>query len=140
MNTINDEQDLIISEFGVFDDWTDRYAALIEAGSALPVFDAAYRTQNNLIEGCQSRVWLQADFEGGLIRFRGESDSVIVKGIMALLIRVLSHRSPEEILSADLYFIESIGLRDHLSPTRSNGLLSMLRQMRLYAMAFASLK
>ena len=134
--TINEIQDEIIQEFADFDDWMDRYQLLIDLGSSQPKLDDKYKTEQNLIDGCQSRVWLQADMRDGLLHFQAESDALIVKGIVALLVRVLSDHTPEEILSADLYFIESIGLREHLSPTRSNGLLSMLRQMKLYALAY----
>ena len=136
--TINDRQDEIISEFQDLDDWMDRYQLLIDLGNDQPPFDSRYKTENNLIDGCQSRVWLQADYRDGLLYFSAESDALIVKGIIALLIRVLSGHTPDEILDADLYFIEQIGLREHLSPTRSNGLLAMMKQMRLYALAFKS--
>jgi cysteine desulfuration protein SufE len=138
MQTINQIQDEIIAEFSAFDDWMDKYSLLIETGNELPPLDAQYKTVNNLIEGCQSRVWLQADYENGKVIFRGYSDAVIVKGIVALLIKTLSSHAPDEILSADLYFIETIGLKEHLSPTRSNGLVAMLKQMKLYALAFKS--
>lgn len=134
--TINETQDQIIEEFSEFDDWMDKYALLIDLGNALPVLDDKYKTESNLIEGCQSRVWLQADYKDGKIYFQGESDAVIVKGIVSLLIHVLSGHTPQEILDADLYFIDKIGLKEHLSPTRSNGLVSMVKQMRLYALAF----
>lgn len=134
--TINEIQDEIIEEFADFDDWMDRYQLLIDLGSSQPRLDDKYKTEQNLIDGCQSRVWLQADIRDGLLHFQAESDALIVKGIVALLVRVLSDHTPEEILRADLYFIESIGLREHLSPTRSNGLLAMLRQMKLYALAY----
>lgn len=134
--TINEIQDEIIQEFADFDDWMDRYQLLIDLGSSQPKLDDKYKTEQNLIDGCQSRVWLQADMRDGLLHFQAESDALIVKGIVALLLRVLSDHTPEEILGADLYFIESIGLREHLSPTRSNGLLAMLRQMKLYALAY----
>lgn len=136
--TINEIQDEVIEEFSVFDDWMDKYALLIDMGNALPPLDDRYKTSNNLIEGCQSRVWLQADYTDGQVIFQGESDAVIVKGIVSLLIRVLSHHTPLEILDADLYFIERIGLKEHLSPTRSNGLVAMLRQMKMYALAFST--
>ncbi|MBO5263973.1 MAG: SufE family protein [Bacteroidaceae bacterium] len=136
MATINEKQDDIIEEFGAFDDWLDRYQLLIDLGSEQPPLDEQYKTDNNLIEGCQSRVWLQADFVDGKVFFRAESDALIVKGIVALLIKVYSGHTPDEILSSDLYFVEAIGLKEHLSPTRSNGLLSMIKQMRLYALAF----
>lgn len=134
--TINELQDNIIEEFSAFDDWMDKYALLIDLGNSLAPLPEKYKTENNLIEGCQSRVWLQADYTDGKVVFQGESDAVIVKGIVSLLINVLSGHTPQEILDADLYFIEKIGLREHLSPTRSNGLVAMLKQMRLYALAF----
>ncbi len=134
--TINETQDQFIEEFTAFEDWMDRYSLLIELGNALPPLEEKYKNESNLIEGCQSRVWLQADYEEGKIHFSGESDAVIVKGIVSMLIRILSGHTPQEILEADLYFIEQTGLRAHLSPTRSNGLLSMVKQMRMYALAF----
>ena len=134
--TINETQDQIIAEFSDFDDWMDRYQLLIDLGSEQEPLDPQYKTDQNLIEGCQSRVWLQADDEDGRLVFRAESDALIVKGIIALLIRVLSGHTPDEILSADLYFIDRIGLHEHLSPTRSNGLLAMVKQIRMYALAF----
>ena len=134
--SINELQDNIIDEFSAFDDWMDKYALLIDLGNSLPPLDERYKIESNLIEGCQSRVWLQADFKDGKIHFQGESDAVIVKGIVSLLIQVLSDHTPQEILDADLYFIEKVGLKEHLSPTRSNGLVAMVKQMRLYAMAF----
>ena len=134
--TINEIQDNIIEEFSAFDDWMDKYALLIDLGNALPPLDEKYKTNQNLIEGCQSRVWLQADYVDGKIIFQGESDAIIVKGIVSLLINVLSEHTPQEILDANLYFIEQIGLKEHLSPTRSNGLVAMLKQMHLYAVAF----
>ncbi|MGP1462087.1 SufE family protein [Tannerella sp.] len=136
--TINEIQDGVIEEFSVFDDWMDKYALLIDMGNALPPLNDRHKTSNNLIEGCQSRVWLQADYTDGQVIFQGESDAVIVKGIVSLLIRVLSHHTPQEILDADLYFIERIGLKEHLSPTRSNGLVAMLKQMKMYALAFSA--
>lgn len=136
MATINEIQDEIIEEFSTFDDWMDRYALLIELGNGLEKLDDKYKVENNLIEGCQSRVWLHAEMQDGNVIFHAESDAVIVKGIIALLIRVLSGHTPDEILNADLYFIDKIGLKEHLSPTRSNGLVSMIKQMRFYAMAF----
>ena len=136
MKSINETQDKIIEEFSEFEDWMDKYALLIEIGNDLQPLDFKYKTNNNLIEGCQSRVWLQADFIDGKVIYQGESDAVIVKGLVSLLIKVLSNHTPEEILSADLYFIDKIGLKEHLSPTRSNGLLSMLKQMKLYALAY----
>lgn len=134
--TINELQDNVIEEFSAFDDWMDKYALLIDLGNSLPPLEEKYKTESNLIEGCQSRVWLQADYEDGKIIFKGESDAVIVKGIVSLLINVLSGHTPREILDTDLYFIEQIGLKEHLSPTRSNGLVAMVKQMRMYALAF----
>lgn len=134
--SINEIQDEIIEEFASFDDWMDKYALLIDLGNSLAPLDEKYRTESNLIEGCQSRVWLQADYEDGKVIFKAESDAVIVKGIVSLLINVLSNHTPQEILDADLYFIDKIGLKEHLSPTRSNGLVSMVKQARLYALAF----
>ncbi|MDR2469303.1 MAG: SufE family protein [Tannerella sp.] len=134
--TIHETQEQIIEEFSAFDDWMDKYALLIELGNTLPPLEERYRTASYLIEGCQSRVWLQAAYREGKIIFQGQSDAVIVKGIISLLIRVLSEHTPQEILDADLYFVNAIGLREHLSPTRSNGLLAMLKQMRMYALAF----
>ena len=136
MSTINEKQDNIIEEFSGFDDWLDRYQLLIDLGSEQPPLDEQYKTDNNLIEGCQSRVWLQADYVDGKVLFRAESDALIVKGIVALLIDVYSGHTPDEILGSDLYFVEAIGLKEHLSPTRSNGLLAMIKQMKLYALAF----
>ena len=134
--TINEIQDEIIEEFLELDDWMDRYQLLIDMGSEQEPLEEKYKTEQNLIDGCQSRVWLQADLVDHRIHFTAESDALIVKGIVALLIRVLSDHTPQEILDADLYFIERIGLKDHLSPTRSNGLLAMVKQMKLYALAF----
>lgn len=136
--TINEIQDEIIEEFSGFDDWMDKYQLLIDLGGEQPPLDEKYKTEQNLIDGCQSRVWLQADYVDGKIHFTAESDALIVKGIVALLIRVLSDHTPQEILDADLYFIEEIGLKEHLSPTRSNGLLAMVKQIRLYALAFST--
>ena len=137
--TINEIQDEIIEEFSGFDDWMDKYQLLIDLGNEQEPLEEKYKTEQNLIDGCQSRVWLQADMEDdGTLYFKAESDALIVKGIVALLIRVLSGHTPQEILDADLYFIEEIGLKEHLSPTRSNGLVAMVKQMRLYALAFNS--
>ena len=135
--TINEIQNEIIEEFSISDDWMDRYSLLIDMGNALPFLDEKYKTESNLIEGCQSRVWLHADYSDGQVVFQGESDAVIVKGIVFLLIRVLSGHTPKEIIDADLFFIERIGLKEHLSPTRSNGLVSMLKQMKMYALAYS---
>lgn len=137
MASINETQDEIIAEFSDFEDWMDRYQLLIDMGNEQEPLPEKYKTEQNLIEGCQSRVWLQADTTPeGTILFQAESDALIVKGIVALLIKVLSGHTPDEILAADLYFIDRIGLKEHLSPTRSNGLLAMVKQMRLYALAF----
>ena len=140
--SINEIQDEIIEEFSGFDDWMDKYQLLIDLGNELEPLDEKYKTEQNLIDGCQSRVWLQADYikekETGVILFKAESDALIVKGIVSLLIRVLSGHTPQEILDADLYFIEEIGLKEHLSPTRSNGLVAMVKQMRVYALAFST--
>ena len=138
MATINEIQDEIIEEFAGFDDWMDKYQLLIDLGNEQEPLDEQYKTESNLIDGCQSRVWLQADYEEGIIRFSAESDALIVKGIVSLLIRVLSEHTPQEILDADLYFIDEIGLKEHLSPTRSNGLVAMVKQMRVYALAFST--
>lgn len=134
--TVNDIQDEVIEEFSVFDDWMDKYALLIELGNSLKPLDEKYKIESNLIQGCQSRVWLHAEEIGGRIHFQAESDAVIVKGIIALLIKILSNRTPDEIIDADLYFVDRIGLNEHLSSTRSNGLASMIKQIRFYAMAF----
>ena len=136
--TINEIQDEIIEEFSGLDDWMDKYQLLIDLGNELTPLDERYKTEQNLIDGCQSRVWLLADFINGLIHFTAESDALIVKGIVSLLIRVLSDHTPQEILDADLYFIEEIGLKEHLSPTRSNGLVAMVKQIRAYALAFST--
>ena len=147
--TINEIQDEIIEEFAGFDDWMDKYQLLIDLGNEQEPLEDKYKTEQNLIDGCQSRVWLVAEFvkesgdrsqELGVIHFRAESDALIVKGIVSLLIRVLSDHTPQEILDANLYFIDEIGLKEHLSPTRSNGLLAMVKQMRMYALAFNSTK
>lgn len=134
--TIKQTQDNIVEDFSVFDDWMDKYGLLIELGNSLEPLDEKYKTPDNLIVGCQSKVWLQADYIDGKVIFKAESDAVIVKGIVSLLISVLSGHTPDEILNSDLFFIDEIGLKEHLSPTRSNGLLSMVKQMRLYAMAY----
>lgn len=136
--TINEIQDEVIEEFSDFTDWMDKYQLLIDLGNEQEPLDEKYKNESNLIDGCQSRVWLQADYDKttGVINFTAESDALIVKGIVALLIRVLSGHTPDEILDTELYFIEKIGLKEHLSPTRSNGLLAMIKQMRMYALAF----
>ena len=140
MSTVNERQEEIIEEFEGLDDWMDRYSVIIDMGNAMPALDEQYKTADNLIDGCQSRVWLQADCIDGKMRLQADSDAIIVKGIVAMLIRVLSGQKPQDIVDADLYFIDRIGLRDHLSPTRSNGLLSMLKNMKAYAMAFTMKK
>ncbi|WP_016777346.1 SufE family protein [Anaerophaga thermohalophila] len=134
--TINEKQDEIIEEFSAFDDWMDKYSLLIEMGNELDSFDEVHRKEQNLIEGCQSKVWLHAELNDGKMEFQGDSDAIIVKGIVALLLRVLSGHTPDEILDADLYFIDKIGLKEHLSPTRSNGLVAMIKQIKAYALAF----
>lgn len=134
--TINELQEQIIEEFEEVDDWMDRYQMLIDLGSEQEPLPEEAKSDDNLIEGCQSRVWLTATFADGIVDFRAESDALIVKGIIMLLIRVLSGHTPDEILAADLYFIDRIGLHEHLSPTRSNGLVAMVKQMRAYALAF----
>lgn len=134
--TINEIQDEVIEEFSDFTDWMDKYQLLIDLGNDQEPLDERYKTEQNLIDGCQSRVWLVADYRDGLLSFTAESDALIVKGIVALLIRVLSGHTPQEILDADLYFIDRIGLREHLSPTRSNGLLAMVKQIKAYALAY----
>lgn len=135
---INEIQDNIIEEFAGFDDWMDRYGLIIEMGNSLPPMAESDKTPEHLIEGCQSRVWITARMAEGRVRFSAESDAIIVKGIVSLLLRVLDDQTPQDILESDLYFIREIGLSEHLSPTRSNGLVSMLRQMRLFAAAFAA--
>ncbi len=136
MKDINELQDEVIEEFSDFEDWMDKYQLLIDLGNEQEPLDDKYKTESNLIDGCQSRVWLQADYKDGALWFTAESDALIVKGIVALLIRVLSGHTPQEILDADLYFIDRIGLREHLSPTRSNGLLAMVKQIKAYALAY----
>lgn len=136
MKTINELQDEVVEEFSDFDDWMDKYQMLIDLGNDLETLDDKYKTEQNLIDGCQSRVWVQCDYADGKLVFTADSDALIVKGIIALLIQVLSEHTPKEILDADLYFIDQIGLRDHLSPTRSNGLLAMVKQIKAYALAY----
>lgn len=134
--TINEIQDEIIEEFSEFTEWMDKYQILIDLGNDLDGLDAEYKNEQNLIDGCQSRVWLQCDIKDGKLVFTADSDALITKGIIALLIRVVSGHTPKEILDTDLYFIERIGLHQHLSPTRSNGLLSMVKKIKAYALAF----
>ena len=138
--TINEIQDEVIEQFQDFTDWMDKYQLLIDLGGELEPLDAKYKTEQNLIDGCQSRVWVQCDYVDGKLELTADSDALIVKGIIALLLRVLSGHTPQEILDADLYFIDEIGLKDHLSPTRSNGLLAMIKQIRMYALAFKSME
>jgi len=140
MKSINEEQDAVVKEFEIFDDWLDRYEYLIELSKDLEPLDPKYKTGEYLIQGCQSRVWLMAEMLDDKIEYRAETDAIITKGIISLLIRVLSGQKPEDVVQADLYFIDKIGLRQNLSPTRSNGLLSMLKQMKLYALAFNSIR
>jgi cysteine desulfuration protein SufE len=134
--TIQEIQDNIISEFEVFNDWLDKYDYLISLGNDLPKIDPKYKTDEYIINGCQSKVWLRADLQEGKIIFTADSDAIITKGIISLLIRVLSNHAPEEVMNSDLYFIERIGLHENLSPTRSNGLLAMTKKMKLYALAY----
>ena len=136
MATINEIQDEIIDEFSGLTDWMDKYSYIIEMGNALSPLDEKYKTPDNLIEGCQSRVWVNATYDGGVIRFDADSDAIIVKGIISMLVRVLSGQTPSAILDSDLYFIDEIGLKEHLSPTRSNGLLAMVKQIKMYALAY----
>lgn len=135
--TIDELQQEVIAEFQDFDDWMDRYQMLIDLGNELETLDDKYKTDQNLIDGCQSRVWVQCDYVDGRMMLTADSDALIVKGIIALLIKVLNAHTPQEILDADLYFIEQIGLREHLSPTRSNGLLSMVKQIKAYALVYS---
>lgn len=136
--SIKEIQDNIIEEFAQFDDWMDKYALLIDLGNSLEPLDDKHKTPQNIIEGCQSRVWLNAEYNNGIITYQGESDAILVKGIVSLLIQVLSGHTPDEILETELYFIDKIGLKEHLSPTRSNGLVAMVKQMKLFAIAFKS--
>ncbi|HDR90055.1 MAG TPA: SufE family protein [Bacteroidetes bacterium] len=137
---IRQVQEEIVDEFSVFDNWMDKYNYLIELSRDLPAIDAKHKTEEHLIKGCQSKVWLRAEWDNGKIHFTADSDAIITRGLIALLIRVFSNRTPEEIMEADLEFIDQIGLRENLSPTRSNGLLAMLKQMKLYAVAFDAAK
>ncbi len=134
--TIDQVQEEIIDEFAMFDDWMDKYALIIEQGNSLEKLDEKYKTPNNIIEGCQSRVWLQTDYEDGKLNFRADSDAVIVKGLLAMVLKVFSGRTPDEIIETDLRFLKEIGLTEHLSPTRSNGLLAVIKQIRFYAIAY----
>jgi cysteine desulfuration protein SufE len=134
--TIAEKEEEIINEFTMFDDWMDKYNYIIDLGKSLPMIDEKLKTESNLIKGCQSRVWLSAEFDGKVINFTGDSDAVITKGIANLLVRTLSGHTPDEILEADMGFVDKIGLKEHLSPTRSNGLVSMIKQMKIYALVY----
>ncbi len=136
MSSINEQQDAIIEEFGFFPDWTEKYEHIIQMGKDLPLIDARYKVDENLIRGCQSRVWLHADYTDGKVYFTADSDALITKGLVSMMVRVLSGQAPEDIANARIYFIDEIGLKNHLSLTRSNGLLSMLKQMKMYGVAF----
>ncbi len=138
--TIDRIQQEIIDEFSIYDDWMDKYAYIIEQGNALPPLDEQYKTPDNIIEGCQSRVWLQTGYRDGKLYFQAESDAVIVKGLLALVLRVFNERTPDEIIDSDLRFMKEIGLTEHLSPTRANGLLSVIKQIRFYALAYKAKK
>jgi cysteine desulfuration protein SufE len=134
--TINQLQDNIIEDFSQFDDWMDKYSLLIDLGNSLEPLEEKQKSPQNIIEGCQSRVWLDAEMNDGIITYKGESDAVLVKGLVSLLIQVMSGHTPDEIINTELYFIDKIGLREHLSPTRSNGLLAMVKQMKMFALAY----
>ena len=136
MNKINEVQEEIVEEFSLFDDWMQRYEYMIELGKSLPLIDPEYKTEDNIIKGCQSKVWIHADLEGDKLVFTADSDAIITKGIIAVLIRVFSNQHPDAILGADTSFIDKIGLKEHLSPTRANGLVSMITQLKMYAIAF----
>ncbi len=136
METTKQIQEQIVEEFSIFDDWMDKYAYIIEQGNSLQTMNDKYKTPENIIEGCQSRVWLQCDYKDGKLYFRAESDAIIVKGLLALVLRVFSQRTPDEIINTELFFMKEIGLIEHLSPTRSNGLLAVIKQIRMYAMAY----
>jgi cysteine desulfuration protein SufE len=136
MNKINAVQEEIVEEFSLFDDWMQRYEYMIELGKTLPLIDPEYKTEENIIKGCQSKVWIHADLEGDKLVFTADSDAIITKGIIAVLIRVFSNQHPDAILGADTSFIDKIGLKEHLSPTRANGLVSMIKQLKMYAIAF----
>ena len=134
--SIKEQQDELVEEFAMFDDWMDKYEYIISLGKELPLIDEDKKVEQNIIKGCQSRVWLDAQMEDGKVRFKADSDAIITKGIISLMIRVLDNSSPNEIINEELYFIDQIGLKEHLSPTRSNGLVSMVKQMKMYALAF----
>jgi cysteine desulfuration protein SufE len=136
--TINETQDELVEEFSYISDWMDKYEHIIQLGKELPLIDEKYKTEENLIKGCQAKVWLHADYEMGRIIFTADSDAIITKGLVSMVIRVLSNHTPDEIVHADLYFVDKLGLREHLSVTRSNGLVSMIKQMKMYALALQS--
>lgn len=138
MSDIKEIQEEIVDEFSMFDDWMQRYEYMIELGKSLPMIDEAYKTKDNIIKGCQSQVWVKADFEEGKVIFTADSDAIITKGIIAILIRVFSNQTPEAIMNADTDFLDEIGLKDHLSPTRANGLVSMIKQLKMYAIAYSN--
>lgn len=138
MSDIKEIQEEIVDEFSMFDDWMQRYEYMIELGKSLPMIDDAYKTKDNIIKGCQSQVWVKADFEDGKVIFTADSDAIITKGIIAILIRVFSNQTPEAIMNADTDFLDEIGLKDHLSPTRANGLVSMIKQLKMYAIAYSN--
>jgi cysteine desulfuration protein SufE len=139
MSTINHTQDELIEEFGLFEDWADKYEYLIDLGKKLLPMSESFKTEENVIKGCQSKVWLHAEKQGDLVVFQADSEAIIVKGMISMLIRVLSNHTPEEIMKADLYFIDQIGMSQHLAQTRSNGLVAMVKQMKNYALAFNAL-
>ncbi len=134
--TINERQDQIIEDFALFDDWMDKYEYIIQLGKELPIIDEKYKTEENIIKGCQSKVWLHADNDNGKLNFTADSDAIITKGLVSMVVQVLSGQTPQDIANANIYFINEIGLQNHLSPTRSNGLLAMLKQIKLYALAY----
>ena len=136
--TINEIQDELIEEFSLFGDWMEKYENIIQMGKELPLIEEQYKKEENLIKGCQAKVWLHADFKNGKILFSADSDAIITKGLVSMVVRVLTNHTPEEIVHADLYFVDKIGLKEHLSLTRSNGLLSMIKQMKMYALALQS--
>ena len=136
--SINEIQDELIEEFSLFGDWMEKYENIIQIGKELPLIEERYKKDENLIKGCQAKVWLHADYKNGLVMFTADSDAIITKGLVSMVVRVLSNHTPQEIVEADLYFVDKIGLREHLSMTRSNGLLSMIKQMKMYALALQS--
>ena len=138
MNSINEIQDELVEEFSLFGDWMEKYENIIQMGKELPLIEERYKKDENLIKGCQAKVWLHADFKDGKIFFSADSDAIITKGLVSMVVRVLTNHTPEEIVHADLYFVDKIGLKEHLSVTRSNGLLSMIKQMKMYALALES--